>query len=84
VTDKTGLPGKYDFTLKFDDDENSLIVSPQVQAAMGARDGSEPGSGLPNIFKALEQQLGLKLVRAKDIPLDKIVIDHAERIPAGN
>jgi uncharacterized protein (TIGR03435 family) len=92
VTDKTGLPGKYDFTLKFDDDENSFIVSPQVQAAMGAardaatvaRDGSEPGSGLPNIFKALEQQLGLKLVRAKDIPLDTIVIDHAERIPAGN
>jgi uncharacterized protein (TIGR03435 family) len=35
-------------------------------------------------FRALEQQLGLNLVKAKDIPLDTIVIDRAERTPAGN
>jgi len=55
-----------------------------VQAALRAQDALGPGSGLPNIFKALEQQLGLKLVKAKDIPLDTIVVDQAERIPAGN
>jgi uncharacterized protein (TIGR03435 family) len=84
VTDKTGLTGKYDFTLKFDDDESSIAVGAQVQAAMGTRDNSDPGSGLPDIFKAIERQLGLKLVKGKDISLDTIVIDHAERIPAGN
>ncbi len=84
VVDKTGLTGVYDFTLKFNEDGRAIVVGPQVEAAMGARDDSEPGSGLPNIFKALEQQLGLRLVKAKDIPLDTIVIDHAERIPAGS
>ena len=84
VTDKTGLTGMYDFTLKFDADQRSVRLSPQVQAALGPQDDSEPGSGLPNVFKAVEQQLGLKLMRAKDIPLDTIVIAHAERIPTGN
>lgn len=59
------------------------MVGPAVQAAMGPPQESDP-SGLPNIFKAVEQQLGLKLVKMKDIPLDTIVIDRVERIPAGN
>ena len=85
VLDKTGLQGMYDFTLKFDDGGGATaVVGTGVQAATGARDASEPGSGLPNIFKAVEQQLGLKLVKIKDIPRDTIVIDHAERTPAGN
>jgi uncharacterized protein (TIGR03435 family) len=45
--------------------------------------GADP-SGLPNILKAVEQQLGLKLVKTEDIQLDTIVIDEAQRIPRGN
>jgi uncharacterized protein (TIGR03435 family) len=84
VIDKTGLTARYDFKLKFDQSVDAIKFGPEVQAALPAQDALGPGSGLPNIFKALEQQLGLKLVKAKDIPLDTIVIDHAERIPAGN
>ena len=46
---------------------------------------SEPaGNGLPNLFTALEKQLGLKLVKTKDIPVDVIVIDRVEKIPVAN
>jgi uncharacterized protein (TIGR03435 family) len=85
VIDKTGLTGAYDFKLKFDDDGGAAIqVGPGVQAALSARGNQPEPSGLPNILKALEQQLGLKLVKAKDVPRDTMVIDHVERIPAGN
>jgi uncharacterized protein (TIGR03435 family) len=49
VVDKTGLTGKYDFTLEY------------VPAAKAAADTS----GGPSIFTALEEQLGLKLEPAK-------------------
>jgi uncharacterized protein (TIGR03435 family) len=41
-------------------------------------------SGLPDIFNAVEKQLGLKLVRVKEIPLDVLVIDHIEKAPVEN
>lgn len=83
VVDKTGLTGSYDFTLGFNPSVDNIKVGPQVHAEAGPPQESEPG-GLPNVFKAVEQQLGLKLVKAKDILLDTIVIDHAERVPVGN
>jgi len=84
VVDKTGITGRYDIRLKFDNRDNVIKAGPDVQAALGAQDPLGPGSGLPTIFKALEQQLGLKLVKTKDILVDTIIIDHAEQMPVGN
>ncbi len=83
VRDKTTLTGKYDFKLKFEGDAGA-VVGPRVQAAQGTRDATEPGSSLPDLFKALQQQLGLQLVKVKDIPVDTIIIDYAEKMPVGN
>jgi uncharacterized protein (TIGR03435 family) len=69
VIDKTGLTGKYDFTLYYD--------LPRA-GAPGAADNPTL-----SIFDAVEQQLGLKLVNGKQ-SFDKIVIDHAEKTPTGN
>ena len=65
VVDKTGLTGKYSFTLEF-----------EPAARMGKDD-----SGRPSVFTALEEQLGLKLVPAKE-PVEVLVIDSIEQAAA--
>jgi uncharacterized protein (TIGR03435 family) len=55
-------------------------VQATIEAQGGA--GESTPSGLPGIFKAVDQQLGLKLVKnAKGFPLDVVVIDHIEMRP---
>jgi uncharacterized protein (TIGR03435 family) len=73
VIDKTGLTGRYDFTLEYTPDLSGMPLPPGDTA-------SEPGSSLPS---AVEKQLGLKLSRAK-AQLDVIVVDHAEKTPTAN
>ena len=82
VVDKTGLTGKYDFTLRFACDACQFAVANGALA--GPPTSTESSSGMPNIFEALQKQLGLKLVKIKDIPLDVIVVDHVDKIPAAN
>ena len=65
VIDKTGLNGKYDFTLTY-----------QIPLEKGETD-------VPVIFDAVQQQLGLRLVPAKE-PFDLIVVDHVEKAPTDN
>lgn len=70
VLDRTGLTGKYDFTLTW---------TPDLPASQGDADhgGSADIPG-PAIFTAIQEQLGLKLQPAKG-PVKILVIDHIER-----
>ncbi len=83
IVDKTGLTGTYDYSLKFDTHapESAAVVSPFKDAASSRSSESEP-SGLPSLFRAMERQLGLRLVRvAKGVELDTIVIDRIAKAP---
>jgi uncharacterized protein (TIGR03435 family) len=76
VTDKTGLTGKYSFTLSF-------AASPGVgPASAGAPTDATAPEPAPSIFTALEDQLGLKLKRGTET-VDTVAVDHVER-PGAN
>jgi uncharacterized protein (TIGR03435 family) len=74
VIDKTGLRGKYDFELKWE-------RAPETMPAPGTAivPNAPAGEALrPSIFKALEEQLGLRLHPIRQ-QLKSIVIDHIEK-----
>jgi uncharacterized protein (TIGR03435 family) len=87
IEDKTGLEGEFDFTLKFvlGDLAAAANAGPQAHAAMSSASAEGPAnepSASDGLFKAVEKQLGLQLVRsAKGFALDTIVIDHIENMP---
>jgi uncharacterized protein (TIGR03435 family) len=62
VVNQTGLTGRYAFTLDW----------------WPANRIPPPDSDAPSMFKALEEQLGLKLEAARG-PVEMLVIDHAEK-----
>lgn len=71
VIDETNLDGDYDFTLSW----NTRLSSGEPRG-----DGSDIGLTLVD---ALEKQLGLKL-QSKKMMIDKLVIDHADKLPTEN
>jgi len=78
IIDKTGLSGKYDFTLEY-----ASAGGLGGAQALGQGVGVDGVSGGPTLFEALQEQLGLKLVKTKSA-LDVLVIDRAEKIPVEN
>jgi uncharacterized protein (TIGR03435 family) len=68
VTDATGLKGKYDFALKW------------IEQTAGAPATDDSG---PNMLRAVQEQLGLKLESRKGL-VDVLVVDHVEKIPTEN
>jgi len=70
VVDKTGLSGRYDFTV----DLSSYLAD--------TKPGEQPDiTGI--MMLALREQLGLSLESRKE-PVEILVIDHVERNPTGN
>ncbi len=63
VLDRTGLTGEFDFTIEYEKETDSPGLSTYVG---------------PSFFRALQEQLGLKLEAAKG-PVDVLVIDHVEK-----
>jgi uncharacterized protein (TIGR03435 family) len=83
VVDKTGLSGTYEFTLEF---AGSMGMMPSAPAGSepGTPLASDPTGGAPDIFIAVEKQLGLKLVKVKDIPVDILMVENADKVPTAN
>jgi len=71
VVDRTGLTGKYDFTLRWSRDEPPPADGAAAPEPVG-----------PSIFTAVQEQLGLKLEPIK-VATKILVIDSVER-PSGN
>ena len=69
VVDRTGLEGKFNLKLQWTPESDKPLKPGTDAAAMD--------SGL-SIFTAIQQQLGLRL-RAQRVPVEMIVIDHAEK-----
>lgn len=76
VINKTGLTGKYDFHLQYSS-------GPGAGGALRLPSLDDQTESGPDLFGALEKQLGLKLEKTKT-PLDVLVIDRIDKIPTDN
>jgi bla regulator protein blaR1 len=65
VLDRTGLKGRFDFTIEWNTEQQNLSANPQPLT-----------QGL-SLFEALADQLGLK-VKAEKGPVSVLVVDHVE------
>jgi uncharacterized protein (TIGR03435 family) len=72
VLDKSGIEGRYEFKLEWTADESQFI----------GRDNQIPAQSRsvepPDLFTAVHEQLGLRLVPKKDIAL-VLVVDRVEK-----
>ena len=76
VVDRTGLTGAYKFTLDF---AGSWVVSGAEPSS--PQDAATDPVNLPNIFVAIQKQLGLKLVKVKDVPVDMLIVEQRGQDP---
>ena len=72
IVDKTGLTGKYDFTLEYGNTMPGASREGDAQTPIAA-----------SVFTALQQELGLQLI-AKRLPFDVVVVESVDRVPAEN
>jgi uncharacterized protein (TIGR03435 family) len=77
VVDHTGLTGKYDFTLAYTSSRIGFGAANSPPPV-----GQDP-TGRPDLFEAIEKQLGLKLQKTV-ARLDVLVIDHIDKVPEEN
>lgn len=73
LIDATGITGRYDYTVSWSMTAQTAALNPLAAA--------EPDG--PNIFDAVEQQLGLKIEKRKG-PVQVLVIDRVEKKPTDN
>lgn len=74
VVDRTGLNGKFDFTVEYTRGENDRMVRPGPPDA----DAPPPGAQGSPFLSAVREQLGLRLTPSK-APMRRLIIDHIER-----
>jgi uncharacterized protein (TIGR03435 family) len=69
IVDQTGLTGEFQIQLHW--------------APGSGTAGASDDASAPSLFTAVQEQLGLKL-ESRNGPLDTVVVDRAEEIPAEN
>ncbi|HEY4359824.1 MAG TPA: TIGR03435 family protein [Bryobacteraceae bacterium] len=84
VVDKTGLTGKYDFTLEFAPDIRNFpgLAPPPPPEPGAAALPDPPTTGLP-FQAAIQEQLGLHLEQKK-VSVEMLVVDRSEKTPTEN
>jgi len=75
VIDRTGLSDRYDFTLNWRPDEFQFPRASAAQRATAIAGGAD---ALPDLFSAIQEQLGLKLDATK-APVEVLVIDKVSK-----
>jgi uncharacterized protein (TIGR03435 family) len=81
VTDATGLGGEYDYTLTYTPGEE--MYAPGYIPPAGGEEASTPLEH-PLLRDALREQLGLELRSVKNVPVDVVIIDSANKVPTEN
>jgi uncharacterized protein (TIGR03435 family) len=76
VVDRTGIPGRFDYNVTFTPDDSEFNGHPPKLPQ------TETSDSAPNLFAAIQEQLGLKL-DAQKTSVDVIAIDHVEK-PSAN
>jgi uncharacterized protein (TIGR03435 family) len=76
VRDRTGLTGRYDFTLTFVPDER-IVDTPKNPVPIEREDAA------PDLFAALTKQVLLRL-QAKKVATEVVVIDRVNKTPVAN
>jgi uncharacterized protein (TIGR03435 family) len=77
VVDRTGIEGRFDYSVTFTPDDSQFNGHPPKLPQQ-----AENSESSPNLFAAIQEQLGLKLDAAKT-PVDVIAIDHVDK-PSAN
>jgi uncharacterized protein (TIGR03435 family) len=85
VMNATELEGGYDYTVVFSQEPRS---SSGIAVSLG---GGTPVTTLPDtppehpfLRDALREQLGLELRPVKNVPVDVVVVDSANKVPTEN
>jgi uncharacterized protein (TIGR03435 family) len=76
VQEATGLAGLYEISLYWTVEDQS--------AAQPQTDTADPTGDNPTLLQALQEQLGLRMVRSGKIPFQVLVVDHSEKLPSQN
>lgn len=79
VMDATGLEGGFDYTVIFTDE---FVFTPKGLEPV--TDSGDAPLEHPLLHEALKEQLGLEVRPRKDVPMDVVVLDSANREPTEN
>jgi uncharacterized protein (TIGR03435 family) len=87
VFDKTGLKGRYNYTLSFTSvvnaPGNGLGAPPGAASTSPSESSASDPNGALSYSEALKTELGLKLVKVK-APVPMLIIDHIDETPTPN